>query len=181
MWQIEHTTCITWRELLFCLLLFFSIQACLCVLTNTHTYLRYILTGQTPLTVSILLPPVIYRHYESVTERETKTVRQTDAHTLSISLHPPLCPSLVIKTCQEIIGSTEKGQILFSQFKFFWAHGTDYSKLINRHVMNKNTLIMKRGCPMPPFRLVISMRTHVVNSWSVGTSSLRQPQIPTLD
>lgn len=37
---------------------------------------------------------------------------------------------------------------------------------------------MKRGCPMPPFRLVISMRTHVVNSWSVGTSSLRQPQMP---
>lgn len=47
--------------------------------------------------------------------------------------------------------------------------------------MNKNTLIMRRGCPMPPFRLVISMRTHVVNSWSVGTSSLRQPQMPCLD
>lgn len=47
--------------------------------------------------------------------------------------------------------------------------------------MNKNTLIMRRGCPMPPFRLVINMRTHVVNSWSVGTSSLRQPQMPCLD
>lgn len=39
---------------------------------------------------------------------------------------------------------------------------------------------MRRGCPAPPFRLVISMRTHV-NSWSVGTSSLRQPQMPCLD
>lgn len=39
---------------------------------------------------------------------------------------------------------------------------------------------MRRGCPVPPFRLVISMRTHVVSSWSVPacTSRLTQPQIP---
>ena len=128
------------------------------------------------------------REGEREREREGGQDRQTDSHThththlLSPCLFlPPLFSSLVIKTCQEIIGSTEKGQILFSQFKFFWAHGAVYSKLINRHVMNKNTLIMKRACPMPPFRLVISMRTHVANSWSVGTSSLRQPQMPSLD
>lgn len=123
---------------------------------------------------------------------QRKTERLTHTHTvintpflspclLLLSLSSPLCPSPLVRTCQEIIGSTEKGQILFSQFKFSWAHAADYSKLINRHVMNKNTLIMKRGCPLPPFRLVISMRTHVVNSWSVATSSPRQPQMPSFD
>lgn len=40
---------------------------------------------------------------------------------------------------------------------------------------------MKRGCPVIPFRLVIAMRTHVVDGWRVDTSILRQPQMPSLD
>lgn len=39
---------------------------------------------------------------------------------------------------------------------------------------------MKRGCPVPPFRLVISMRTHVVDGWRAGTSILRQRRCPLL-
>ena len=117
------------------------LKCVLCLRTNIHTWLRYNEAGQTPLTVSILLPRVIYRLYESLTERgswrererergrergrEGRTDRQIVTHTrthtyyLLVSSSPPLFSSLVIKTCQEIIGSTEKGQILFSQFKFF--------------------------------------------------------------
>lgn len=40
---------------------------------------------------------------------------------------------------------------------------------------------MKRGCLVPPFRLVISMRTHVVDGWRADTSILRQAQMPSLD
>lgn len=61
----DSTHTAAWREF-FCYSVFFLplTQRRLCVLTNAHTYLRYTATGQTPLTVSILLPPVIYRLYE---------------------------------------------------------------------------------------------------------------------
>lgn len=117
----------------------------------------------------------------SQSDTNTHRERERDPFYLLVSSAPPLCYSQVIKTCQEIIGSTGKGQILFSQFEFSWAA---YSKLINRHVMNKSTLIMKRGCPVSPLRLVISMRTHVVSSYntsSVATSSPRQQPMPPLD
>lgn len=90
-------------------------HACLCVLNNIHTYRWNILTGQTLLTVSILLASVIYWLYELVIETKTPTPTHKHAHTL-LSLHTPLlCSSIVIKTCQEIIASAAKGQILFSQ------------------------------------------------------------------
>lgn len=156
-------------------------HTCLCVLNNIHTYWWNILTGQTLLTVSILLASVIYRLYELVIETKTHTPTRNHAHTLLSLYTPLLCSSIVIKTCQEIIASAAKRANPLQPIKYFWAHGADYSKLINRHVMNKNTLIMKRGCPVPPFRLAISMRTHVVDGWRVGTSILRQPQMPSLD
>lgn len=106
--------------------------------------------------------------------------RQGNRQHPCFALHPPLSLPGYKDLTRNHWFNRERAN-LFSQFKFFWAHGADYSKLINRHVMNKNTLIMKRGCPMPPFRLVISMRTHVVNSWSIGTTSPRQPQMPSLD
>lgn len=64
---------------------FYSIQA-FCALSITHTHMhthlfpRYILTGQTLVTDSILLPLLIYRLRISVTVKETKTARQTHTH-----------------------------------------------------------------------------------------------------
>lgn len=155
-------------------------HACLCVLNNIHTYRWNILTGQTLLTVSILLASVIYRLYELVIETKTHIHTQPCTHTF-ISLYTP---TLFLYSYKDLprnhCFSCERANPL-QPIKYFWAHGADYSKLINRHVMNKNTLIMKRGCPVPPFRLAISMRTHVVDGWRVATSILRQPQMPSLD
>lgn len=108
-----------WREkdrLLGGAVVFIQFQhACLCVLNNIHTYRWNILTGQTLLTVSILLASVIYRLYEFVIETKAHAPTRNHAHTLLSLYTPLLCSSIVIKTCQEIIASATKGQILFSQ------------------------------------------------------------------
>lgn len=58
----ESTQTMRYLEGVFlCVFSFFYVGVLVCVLTNTHTYLRYTVMGQTPPAVSISLPPVIYR------------------------------------------------------------------------------------------------------------------------
>lgn len=152
---------------------------------HTHLFPRYILTGQTLVTDSILLSLLIYRLRISVTVKETKTARQTHTHKQTHPFYLLVPPHTLFLSGYKDLPrnhclNRERANPL-QPIKFFWAHGADYSKLINRHVMNKNTLIMKRGCPIPPFRLVISMRTHMVDGWRIVASSLKQPRMPSLD